>query len=76
MPIISNDKCKAMFIKGGRQEYIPDIFMCAGYEDGKQDSCQVPIIYLTKKMSRGRGSGLPPHDQGRTQGLYYLTIIK
>lgn len=43
VPIVSNDKCKDMFLKAGRHEYIPDIFMCAGFEEGGRDSCQVVI---------------------------------
>ncbi|KAG8040177.1 hypothetical protein G9C98_000747 [Cotesia typhae] len=40
VPIVSNDKCKSMFLRAGRHEFIPDIFLCAGYENGGQDSCQ------------------------------------
>lgn len=40
MPIVSNDKCKTMFLRAGRHEFIPDIFLCAGHEFGGQDSCQ------------------------------------
>ncbi|CAG2053931.1 unnamed protein product [Timema podura] len=40
VPIVSNDKCKMMFLRAGRHEFIPEIFMCAGYETGGQDSCQ------------------------------------
>lgn len=40
VPIVSNDKCKDMFDRAGRPEYIPDIFLCAGYEEGGRDSCQ------------------------------------
>ncbi|CAH0394977.1 unnamed protein product [Bemisia tabaci] len=40
VPIISNDKCKSMFLRAGRHEFIPDIFMCAGFDDGGRDSCQ------------------------------------
>ncbi|RWS29267.1 secreted salivary gland peptide-like protein [Leptotrombidium deliense] len=40
VPIVSNDKCKSMFLTAGRHEYIPEIFMCAGYAEGGRDSCQ------------------------------------
>ena len=41
MPILENSKCKNMFKKAGRVEFIPDIFLCAGYEKGGTDACQV-----------------------------------
>lgn len=40
MPIVSNENCKKMFLRAGRNEFIPDIFLCAGHEVGGQDSCQ------------------------------------
>ncbi|XP_076341775.1 serine proteinase stubble-like [Tachypleus tridentatus] len=40
IPIVSNKKCKNMFLAAGRNEYLPNIFMCAGFEDGGRDSCQ------------------------------------
>lgn len=40
VPIVSNDRCKAMFLRAGRHEFIPEIFLCAGHETGGQDSCQ------------------------------------
>lgn len=30
VPIIDNDKCRNMFVSAGRNETIPDIFMCIG----------------------------------------------
>ena len=41
MPIVSNSQCKEMFQRAGRNEVIPEIFMCAGYDGGGRDSCQV-----------------------------------
>ncbi|CAG0916297.1 unnamed protein product [Notodromas monacha] len=40
VPIVSNERCKDMFLSSGRHEFIPDIFLCAGYEKGGRDSCQ------------------------------------
>lgn len=40
VPIVSNDRCKMMFLRAGRHEFIPDIFLCAGHDTGGQDSCQ------------------------------------
>jgi len=37
---MSNAKCRELFLKSNRVEHIPDIFLCAGYEKGGQDSCQ------------------------------------
>ncbi|XP_063592006.1 serine proteinase stubble-like [Penaeus indicus] len=39
VPIVSNAKCIEMFLTTGRKEYIPDIFVCAGYKEGKRDTC-------------------------------------
>lgn len=34
VPIVSNDRCKMMFLRAGRHEFIPDIFLCAGHDTG------------------------------------------
>ena len=40
VPIVSNERCKSMFFRAGRHEFIPDIFLCAGHDTGGMDSCQ------------------------------------
>lgn len=40
VPIVSNNYCKSMFLRAGRHEIIPDVFLCAGHEGGGRDSCQ------------------------------------
>ncbi|XP_014253934.1 serine proteinase stubble [Cimex lectularius] len=40
VPIISNEQCKNLFLRAGRHEFFPDIFMCAGFERGGKDACQ------------------------------------
>lgn len=66
MPIVSNDKCKSMFLKAGRHEIIPEIFMCAGYENGGQDSCQV------FKLHCDRGLDFYSRQIGRGFDFYFL----
>lgn len=61
VPILSNDKCKSMFLRAGRHEFIPDIFLCAGHDVGGQDSCQ-------------GDSGGPLQVRGR-DGRYFLAGI-
>ena len=41
VPIMSNPECHDMFKKAGHEKRILDSFVCAGYTDGKKDSCEV-----------------------------------
>lgn len=50
--IVSNDKCEEMFLKAGRHENITDIFICAGYEEGGKDACQVSLLLRSVFSSR------------------------
>lgn len=40
VPIISNPECHDMFKKAGHEKRILDSFVCAGYSEGKKDSCE------------------------------------
>ncbi len=42
VPVINNTDCEGMYRRAGYVELIPRIFICAGYADGKRDSCEVP----------------------------------
>lgn len=41
VPVINNTECENMYRRAGYVEHIPKIFICAGYADGKRDSCEV-----------------------------------
>lgn len=62
VPIVSNERCKSMFLRAGRQEVIPDIFLCAGHERGGHDSCQ-------------GDSGGPLQVKGKDQRYFLAGII-
>ncbi|KAF9422674.1 hypothetical protein HW555_001668 [Spodoptera exigua] len=62
VPIVSNERCKSMFLRAGRHEFIPDIFLCAGHERGGHDSCQ-------------GDSGGPLQVKGKDQKYFLAGII-
>ena len=39
VPIISNRQCEKLFKKSGYPQYLPRIFLCAGYHKGGKDTC-------------------------------------
>lgn len=41
VPVMSNQECHNMFKKAGHEKRILDSFVCAGYAEGKKDSCEV-----------------------------------
>ena len=53
VPIIDNKKCKDMFVKSGhKKKKVRESFLCAGYEDGKKDSCTVSLVTDTFSLFR------------------------
>jgi len=55
LPIISNKQCMSMYRSSGQNEWIPNIFLCAGTARGGRDSCEGdsggPLVV---KSSNGR----------------------
>ncbi|EEC01638.1 serine protease, putative, partial [Ixodes scapularis] len=41
VPILSNNRCQKMFMLAGHVKAIRDNFVCAGYDRGNRDSCEV-----------------------------------
>ena len=50
VPIINKVKCQTMFTKSGHKKIVRDSFLCAGYDDGKKDSCEVSSNCLITGM--------------------------
>ena len=40
VPVIDNINCQEMFNSSGHKKTIRDSFLCAGYKEGKKDSCE------------------------------------
>ena len=45
VPIIDKVKCQTMFTKSGHKKIVRDSFLCAGYDEGKRDSCEVILVF-------------------------------
>ena len=41
VPIMNNTRCQSMFTTSGHKKKVRDSFLCAGYQEGKKDSCEV-----------------------------------
>ncbi len=41
VPIMNNTKCQELFTKSGHVKRVRTSFLCAGYENGQKDSCEV-----------------------------------
>lgn len=51
VPIMSNSECHDMFKKAGHEKRILDSFVCAGYAEGKKDSCEVTSVTVTQQTT-------------------------
>ena len=54
LPILNNTECEASYRRAGYWEHIPDIFICAGYQDGRKDTCEV--WHLFAKLCHSQSS--------------------
>ena len=56
VPIINNDKCQNMFIKSGHKKTVRESFLCAGYDKGQKDSCEVKAISFKSYLGKPYGT--------------------
>ena len=47
VPILNNSDCERMYARAGQIQHIPQIFVCAGYQEGGKDSCDVRELIFT-----------------------------
>ena len=62
LPILSNAECEAEFLRSGHWEQIPDHFLCAGYSDGRKDTCEGdsggPLVVVEDDQDRYQLAGI------------------
>lgn len=44
LPVIRNDECQRWFNEAGHHKVIKPEFFCAGYKEGRKDSCEVSML--------------------------------
>lgn len=54
VPVITNSECEVMYRNAGYIEDIPNIFICAGYESGKRDSCEVRSLKSSSSLTHSK----------------------
>ncbi|KAH7985038.1 hypothetical protein HPB49_026635 [Dermacentor silvarum] len=60
VPILSNQKCQKMFMLAGHVKAIRDNFVCAGYDGGNRDSCELVGLLSGFLERRRRLAGKAP----------------
>lgn len=53
VPIMNNTKCQQMFTRSGHKKTVRDSFLCAGYDEGKKDSCEVSKQFIENAEDTG-----------------------
>ena len=72
VPIIENTKCQEMFTKSGHKKIVRESFLCAGYDEGKKDSCEVS--FGSELVASGGQMGVGGGKQDRNLTLSNQTV--
>ena len=75
VPIMNNEKCQKMFTRSGHKKKVRKSFLCAGYDQGKKDSCEVCMQESLSKPFRA-SSNLPKLHFFLFQTVYILVCIR
>ena len=50
IPILDNKQCQQWFVEAQKKLIVVDTCMCAGFENGGKDACQVLTKFICKFM--------------------------
>ena len=75
VPIMNNEKCQKMFTRSGHKKKVRKSFLCAGYDQGKKDSCEVCMQESLSKPFRA-SSNLPIITFFRSKLSIFLVWIR